>query len=472
MPIRPSRTNGVHAVITPEQVDQWSAEEEDERLEFKVAREQFDLHRLMEYLVALANEGGGRILLGVTDKPPRSVVGTAAFRDINRLKFRAEVEEVLHPNGRVLVLTAPPRLRGNAHELEGKYLMRVGDALVPMTSDRLRQIFAEGTPDWLEEPSRIGLSEEDIVGLLDTQAFFDLLGDPYPSNRAAVIERLATERLVVREGAALSIKRMGGLLFAKRLDHFPDLMRKRIRVTAFQGIGKLSPTKPHILDRGYASGFEELIQLVLTQLPRNEIIGKALRRDVQLVPDIVVRELIANAILHQDFGITGASVDVELYADRVEILNPGEPIVAPDRFIDGYLSRNERLGDLLRRMRICEKRGNGIDKVITAAEVYQLPAPVFRVDHRRTVAIVFGPRLFDDMERSDRVRACYQHCALRFVMRQPMTNRSLRERFKLREDRSSLVSQVINATEEDGLIKRDPSPGNSRKLARYLPYWA
>jgi ATP-dependent DNA helicase RecG len=76
------------------------------------------------------------------------------------------------------------------------------------------------------------------------------------------------------------------------------------------------------------------------------------------------------------------------------------------------------------------------------------------------------------MDRNDRIRACYQHCALRWVMSERMTNQSLRERFDLAEDKAAIASQVIAATIEAGLIKPDESVGGSRKFARYLPFWA
>jgi ATP-dependent DNA helicase RecG len=170
--------------------------------------------------------------------------------------------------------------------------------------------------------------------------------------------------------------------------------------------------------------------------------------------------------------MTGASVMVEIYAQRVEVSNPGEPIVPTDRFIDGYQSRNERLADLMRRMGICEEKSSGIDKVVNAAEVYQLPAPDFRTMHRRTSAVIFGPRDFEDMDREDRIRACYQHCALRWVTGDRMTNQSLRERFHLPESKSAIVSQIIAATIEAGQIKADEKVGGCRKYARYLPFWA
>jgi ATP-dependent DNA helicase RecG len=208
------------------------------------------------------------------------------------------------------------------------------------------------------------------------------------------------------------------------------------------------------------------------QLPQNEVIEDALRKEVKLVPEIAIRELVANALIHQDFRISGTSMMVEIYADRVEISNPGDPIVPVERFIDGYQSRNERLADLMRRMGICEEKSSGIDKVVHAAEVYQIPAPDFRTSHRRTVVMLFGPRDFEEMDRADRIRACYQHCALKLVMGEAMTNQSLRQRLHLPESKSANVSQIILAALENGVIKGDEKAGISRKFARYLPYWA
>ncbi len=225
-------------------------------------------------------------------------------------------------------------------------------------------------------------------------------------------------------------------------------------------------------NRGYAVGFQGLVNFVMNQLPQNEVIKDALRREVKFLPDVVVREIVANALIHQDFGITGASVMIEVYSNRVEFTNPGEPLVPVERFIDGYQSRNEHLADLMRRMGICEEKSSGIDRVVEAAEVYQLPAPDFRSGFRRTEVIISGPRPFEKMDKDERVRACYQHCVLRWVMHERMTNQSLRDRFHVSPRKSASVSQVISAAVSEGWIKPDSATAGSKKFARYLPAWA
>jgi len=70
----------------------------------------------------------------------------------------------------------------------------------------------------------------------------------------------------------------------------------------------------------------------------------------------------------------------------------------------------------------------------------QLPAPDFRVGNDAPPSCFFAHLDLEDMDRNDRIRACYQHCCLRYVMNEQMTNQSLRERFKLAEKKIAAVS--------------------------------
>ena len=316
------------------------------------------------------------------------------------------------------------------------------------------------------------LEADDVVELLDTQTFFELHKLPYPTERTGVLDRLIGERLIDQIDNRYSIRRLGALLLAKRLEDFTELVRKAPRVVVYTGRDKLQTRIDQIGTKGYAVGFQGLVRFVMEQLPQNEIIKDAIRAEVKLVPEIAVRELVANALIHQDLAMRGASVMVEIYANRLEISNPGEPIVPVERFIDGYQSRNERMATVMRRLGVCEEKSSGIDRVVHNAEVYQLPAPDFRVTGSRTLVIVHGPRRFEDMDRDDRIRACYQHAALKCVMAERMTNQSLRERFRLPESKTAIVSQIISAAIEMGKVKADETMGSSRKFARYLPFWA
>lgn len=472
-------------MVTLENLEQWLlAPAETEKLEFKEAKQQYDTTKLLRYCIALANEGGGYLILGVANKPPRNVVGTQAFPStsslnsikaliIEKLKFRVDITELNHTDGRVLVFEIPPRPVGQAFTFEGAYLMRAGEDLVPMTPDMLKRIFAEDQQDWFSQASRSNANHNDVIALLDTQAYFDLLNIPYPTNQNAVLERLSSENLIKQTSQGWTITNLAAILLAKKLDAFSSsLARKAPRVIIYKGINKLTTHDDQTINRGYAIGFADLVDSVHSAAPQNLFIEEVRREEVKMFPKQAIRELIANALVHQDFLATGASVMIEMYSDRIEISNPGIPPIKVERFIDEYRSRNEHLADLMRRFGICEEKGSGIDKVVIAVEVFQLPAPDFRVGETRTTAILFSHQDFADMGKSDRIRACYQHCCLQYVSNQRMSNQTLRKRFGVDESKNVLVSQVIGVTKEAGLIKIDDSASTSTRYARYLPFWA
>jgi ATP-dependent DNA helicase RecG len=466
---------------TPDQIDALvNVRSENEHLEFKSAENRYDFEVLVDYCVALANEGGGRMLLGITDKVPRRVVGTKAFevpeRTVagiyERLQLKVTFDEVAHPAGRVLVFHVPSRPVGQPVHYRGRYLMRAGEELVPMTPDQLKKIMAEGEPDWALKPAMTECDGETVVQALDTQSYFDLLYLPYPATREAVLGRFASERLIERSGGSWTITNLGAVLFAKKLESFDRLSRKAPRVIVYEGTNKLKTKLDKPGTKGYAVGFQGLVEFINSQVPTNEVIEQALRKEVKMFPEIAVRELVANALIHQDFTEFGTSVMVEIYSDRMEISNPGKPFISPDRFIDEYQSRNERLADLMRRLGICEEKGSGVDKVIQAAEDFQLPAPDFRVGEKRTSVLLYGHQDIEEMDRNNRIRACYQHCCLRYVMNEKMTNQSLRERFKLPESKVATVSQIIAATVDAEKIKVSDPAQTSTRYRSYVPYWA
>ena len=435
----------------------------------------------MRYCVALANEKGGHLILGVTDKPPRKVVGTNAFPNIgeiktkiyDRLHFRVNVYELMHQDGRVLVFDIPSRPIGQAQEIDGTYLMRAGESLVPMTADQLRRIFAEGLPNWFSLAAKSNVTSQEVISLLDTQIYFDLIQQPYPTSQDGVLKRFVGDKLITLKDNHWDISNLAAILLAKSLDTFSfELGRKSPRVVIYDGNNKLHTREDKIFNQGYAVCFDNLVDFIHSSAPRNHFIEEVVRDEVKMFPKQALRELIANALVHQDFQVHGASVMLEMYSDRIEISNPGIPSINVDRFIDDYQSRNEVLADLMRRFGICEEKGSGIDKVVHAAEAYQLPAPNFRVGEIRTIAILYAHQEFEQMNKNDKIRACYQHACLHYLNNNLMSNQSLRERFKLPETKSSTVTAVIKETKERELIKSDQSDTKSSRYASYLPYWA
>jgi predicted HTH transcriptional regulator len=269
-----------------------------------------------------------------------------------------------------------------------------------------------------------------------------------------------------------NITNLGAILFARNLEEFKTLARKTVRIVVYDGKGRLKTLREVPARKGYAAGFKDLITQVNALLPRHESTDHGIRREVPLYPEPAIRELIPNALIHQDFSITGAGPMIEIFSDRMEITNPGESLVETQRFLDSPpRSRNEALASFMRRLGVCEERGSGIDKVVAQTELHQLPAPIFESAQGFTRAILFTHRPLRQMDRADRSRACYLHACLRYVGRDPMTNSTLRARLGISEPNKAMASRIIADAVTAGLIKpEDPKQG--KKYARYIPFWA
>jgi len=390
-----------------------------------------------------------------------------------RLHFRWNQFEY---EGHSLVLLEIPRAMVKPTQFSGVEFIRVGSYRkklkeYPEHARDLWRIFDTTPFEAMLACEHVEAGE--VLRLLDYPAYFSLLEIPLPENRDGILAALESEEMIQADDAGgWNITNLGGILFANSLDKFKSLKRKSVRVVQYSGHGKTKTIKEQEGQRGYANGFEGLIDFINALLPRNEVIGQALRKEVPMYPELAVRELVVNALIHQDFSIAGAGPMIEIFEGRMEITNPGLPLVKTERFLDSPpRSRNEALASFMRRIGVCEERGSGIDKVVFETESYQLPAPSFESPEDSTRAVLFAHKELNDMDRTERVRACYLHAALRYVERDPMTNTSLRERFGIEKRNSATASRIIKEAMEDGRIK--PYDLNqSRKYAKYVPFWA
>ena len=161
---------------------------------------------------------------------------------------------------------------------------------------------------------------------------------------------------------------------------------------------------------------------------------------------------------------------IEIYSDRISFSNPGQPLISVERFIDEYQSRNDSLADIMRRIGICEEKGSGMDKAISSVELYQLPPIRIQLQETRTEATMFAYRKFADLDKSERVMACYQHACLRYVSNEKMNNQSLRGRLGIEDKNYPMASRIIKDALEAKVIKEENADGNKRH--NYVPYWA
>jgi ATP-dependent DNA helicase RecG len=466
---------------------------EKEWVEFK--ENYADSDGIGEYISALANtarlksEPFGYIVWGIRDQT-HDLVGTN-FNPESAKEGNEELEHwlvrLLTPrldlkfytcaidskNIRILEIPAalhtPVQFKGTEFVRIGSLKKKLKD--YPEKERELWKVF--NTYQFGNEFAQTALDSDRVLSLLDYSKYFEMTAQPLPQNKDGIFEKLKADSLICECVDGWAITNLGAILFAKNLQDFNRLSRKALRIIQYEGKNRIKTKSENLRLKGYAFDFEDTIQYINNLLPKNEVIGQALRKEVLMYPELAIRELVANALIHQDFTISGTGPMIEIFEDRIEITNPGHPLVDTLRMMDEPpRSRNESIASLMRRMNICEERGSGIDKVIFEIEFYQLPPPNFVAKEQSIVVTLYACQLLREMDKDDRIRACYQHACLKRVSNEYLTNASLRKRLNISKNNSGQATRIINDTLEAKYIQPSDPENKSRKHVKYLPFWA
>lgn len=354
------------------QLQEWIAEPENETIEFKEAKNQIDSKRLGQYCSALANEGGGKLILGVTNNKPRTVVGSEAFdedtlrnkrqRLYEELGIRIETEIIDHPDGPVIVFYIPSRPVGATVKYKDIAWMRVGEQLHPMSDDRLRAIFEEGKPDWSAE-----ICDDASLSDLDTNAI-----DTF---RSRWIEKSGKQRL-----ADLSVQQL--LKDAELITEEGITYAALILFGKEEALGRLVPQAEVIFEyrsaeeqsqyedrRNYRSGVfifvDELWATINARNPVQQIQDGLFRRDIAAYDESVVREMLLNALAHRDYRQEHRSIFVRQSSESIVVESPGglPPPVTLENILDNCVWRNRRIAETLEKCGLVERSGQGIDLI-------------------------------------------------------------------------------------------------------------
>ena len=435
----------------------------------------------------ICNQDYGYLVFGVEDKT--HIIKGTTFKPRLHKKGNEELENWLaqrldpridfriydfdYDEQRKIALFVIPATQHRPVDFFHKAYIRIGSLtrLLNEFPEKEAKIWRKQAKPFETEIAKDSLIQSEVIKLLSTETYFDLLKLPYPQTQDAVVQKLIDEKLVLKIKGNYAITNLGAILLAKNLSDFENVERKSVRVIVYKGKNKVETEREQIGGKGYAIGFTGLVDWINSQLPANEEIGKALRKETRMYPEIAIRELVANALIHQDFSVKGFPM-VEIFSDRIEISNPGNPLITPDRFIDSYISRNEKLADLMRRMGFCEEKGSGLDKVIFHNELYQLPPINVITDETRTRVTIYAYKELNNLDKKEKIRACYQHACLKWVSNDKMTNQSLRERFSIDDKNAAIASRIIKDAFEANVIKEDDPENKSRKHRNYVPFWA
>ena len=308
--------------------------------------------------------------------------------------------------------------------------------------------------------------------LLEYNSYFDLTGIPLPVSADGIVHYMLQEGILIKQdNGQYAISNLGAILFAKRLSDFQKVSRKAIRVIQYQGKDRMSMLKEEVIEKGYVVGFEGMIKFIEALIPTQEIIVEAIREKKSAYPMLAIRETVANALIHQDFSVSGTGPTVEVFANRIEITNSGIPLIDVKRIIDNPpKSRNEKLASIMRRLRMCEELGTGWDKIVISCEMLQLPAPKIDLFAESIKVTLFSEMPFSSISPEHKLWACYLHACILHVKGEQLTNSSLRERFGLKQSSSGSVSRLIKEAVEQKLIK-PLDPDTAPRHMKYIPIW-
>lgn len=378
-----------------------------------------------------------------------------------------------HPDGRVVCFIIP-QAEGLPVNYEGVYYTRIGAQTKHMPALELQRLMAESKPArWLDEICLSGLTPLEVMNLLEVHRFYQMMKAPWPGDLDEVMQGLAAEGMLVPEQTRkeYAITKMGMLLLAKSFEGCPDdIAWKSVRIVKYKGKSNTDDILfDETFDKGLATGFDGMVDKAMSRMESHYERKGSQRHVIDFVPRDAVRELLANAIIHRDFNVA-KKVLLEIFSDRVKITNAGQSLTAPERMIDKNQTRNMKLLEVMSKCGLSEDLGSGIDKVVEAVEYRHAPPPSFESQEGATEVTLYSEKF--KMEREHLRVACYQHCALKHVRKQFMTNSSFRERLNLDEASARTVSKILSGLVEKKIIKKVSDNGDSKKYARYVPYWA
>jgi ATP-dependent DNA helicase RecG len=390
--------------MNAKQLDELLARKENEHLECKEAKNNYHFEKLVEYCAALANEGGGKMILGVTDHVPHKVVGTTTFQNlertkaglVERLKFiRVSVDEIAHPGGRVLVFDVPSRPLGLPIDVKGAYLMRAGEDLVPMTQDMLQSIFAEGTPDYSAEicanASMADLETEAITRFRQmwirksgNSKLAELDDGALLEDAELVVDGNVTYAALVLLGSRTALGKFlahAEIVFEYRSSEasLPSQIRKEFREAVFLFYDKL---------------WAEINLRNEVQQYQDELFVW----DIPTFDEAVVREAIQNAVCHRDYKLAG-SIFIRQFPKKLEIISPGgfPPGVTTENILWKQMPRNRRIAEAFAKCGLVERSGQGANRMFEQSIKQSKPLPDFAGTDNYQVALTIRGEVQDPL---------------------------------------------------------------------------
>lgn len=443
--------------------------------------------RLAQHLCAFSNlKGGGVLVFGVNDDATFKELTKESIEETtkklgniakNNLAWSIQLEHaILDYEGNTLLFIRIPEQHNKPVCLRGcdiyeSYIRSAGHT-VKMSREQVHEMLALSHGLTFEKRVACGgVSTERVLELLDYKKLYELIDRRMPHNPERIINQMLELGIIEQQEDLYNILNLGAILFANRLKDFENLKMKEIMVRKYAGDNNLIMELEYRMDRGYVVGFFDLLDTVMAMTSKEKIVVK--REAVPTYPKVAVREFLANLMVHQDFSITGMPITIEIFNNRIVMTNPGSCLNDVNRLIDlPPHSRNEGLAQMMLQLDLCERRGSGYDRAVTAIEEMRLPPYKVQSGDNYTRVMMFSEKALKKMTKEERIAACYQHACILYERNEMLTNQAVRERFGIEKNKSSVASRIIAETVERGLLRISDEQNTSTKYVSYIPFYA
>ena len=382
----------------------WSqfGDQESMTIEFKQQIPRASL--MQEPMVAFANSRGGTIVVGVSDRRPRQIMGVAWSQDLveqvqeaarsTQPPLQIEVERRSVDGYDVACIQVAPLARGWVQTSDGRLLVRAGPTNRALVGDELLRFVRERAADPVEDEPVSAVGIDDLRPELLRQFLHARLG------RSRV--NLATSARDLGLTTADGRVRLATLLtFGKD----PQRQNRRFGIVVSRFEGSVD-SDARLRDKRELSGPLPVLvahadQRIYDEMRRDAVVRGLVREEVPEYPPVALREALVNAVGHRDYSLRGAAVEVRLYDDAVEVESPGTlaGYVTVENLREAQYSRNERIMDALQRLGLVEEAGQGIDRMIAEMEDALLDPPQFEERSSSFVVRLRGGSVFAAEDR-------------------------------------------------------------------------
>ena len=464
---------------------------ETEIVEFKQAQNSFSDNELGEYFSALSNEANLKgeayawLVFGVDNntheltntqyKPSRPALDEMKKKigdqTTNRITFE-EIYDFKSQGKRVVMFQIPAAPQGIPIAYKGHYYGRDGESLVALNLQEIEKIRAQRVVDCFEKRhAKSGLTGSEVLQYINYRKLYERIDRRIPREESVILDLLREYAFITEVNGKWAITNMGALLFANRLADFEELRYREIILRRYEGNNNLIMINEKRSEAGYAVEFDDLLDWLENNSSKEKIVS-ARTREITY-PRVAMREFLANIMVHQDFSMKGMQLTVEIFANRIVFTNPGSLLNDANRLIDlPPHSRNEDLAQAMLQVDLCERRGSGFDRAVAGIE--EMCLPPYKVENGSdfTRVTMFPKKAFKEMTPQEKVQACYQHACLLYENGEELNNQSLRERFDLDKNKSSVASRIIADAITEGLLKPADEENEAKKFSTYIPYYA